>query len=170
MVGRYSYSVEVPLLNFTAQSSNKFDDAAANSILNPANKPGLIVAITAIETYYSGLYSKSTSQRPIISQLDATKLAVTLRVGNVEPIYQAPYLSYCTLLNYGMRRNIVPTPINLSKSEVIIQDALANNSFSAIFNFWYDVFTVSEWKLVMDSIRNKQINLPSKKQRLSDEL
>lgn len=165
MKGRYSYSVEVPILNFAAQSTNKFADVASNSLLNPANKPGIVVAITGIETFYSGLYSQSTSQRPVVTQADAAKLAVTLRVANDEPIYQTPYLSYCTILNYGVVKEIVPTPINLSKSEIVVQQALASNAFSAIFNFWYEVFTVEEWARIVKNIRERQIAMPNAQPR-----
>ena len=161
MTGKYSYSVEVPILNFGAQGVNKFNDIASNSLLNPANKPNIIVAITAIETFYAGQYAQSTSQRPVVTQADSAKLAVTLRVGNDEPIYQAPYLSFCTIINYGLKREIVPTPINLSKSEVAVQQALANNTFSAIFNFWYELFTLEEWKKITDTIRERQIKFPN---------
>ena len=162
MKGRFSYAVEVPLLNFNAQGVNKFSDVASNSLLDPANKPGLVVAITGIETYFNGLYSMSPSQRPVVTQADATKLAVTLRVGNDEPIFQTPYLSYCTILNYGVVKEIVPTPINLSKSEIVVQDALASNAFSVIINFWYQYFTTAEWNLVVDRIKMIQKAQPIK--------
>jgi len=157
MIGKFAYSVEVKLLNFTAQSQNEFKDLAANTLLNPANKPDLVVAIVGIESYYASIYAFSTSGRPVVTQADSSKLAVTFNVANDEPLYYTPYLDFNTLLNYGRVKEIEPTPINLQKSYVVVQNALANNTFSALFNFWYEHFTKAEWVQVEAAIKARKL-------------
>lgn len=152
MIGKYAYAVEVPLTNFSAQGQNKFNDLASNSLLNPSGKADLVVVITGIETYYEALYAFTVSGRQVVSQAQASQLAVTFNVANDEPIYQVPYLDFSTVLNYGEVREIEPMPINLQKSYVIVQEALANQNFSAQFNFWYERYTNKEWEEVRAAI------------------
>lgn len=144
-VGKNSYTVYVPLINNAQNQINLFTDTASRNLLNPANSDNHVV-IRAVETYYSSLLAFDNQQRPIVSQANAANLVVTFRVGKDVPIYQIPYLDFATQLNYGIVKELDPTEINLSKSEVTCLGALPDNTTSAAFVFWYETLTPREYQ------------------------
>jgi hypothetical protein len=156
MIGKYAYSVEVPITNFTTQGQNKFNDLASNSLLNPASTPGVTPVVQGIESFYASLYSFSPSNRPVVSQADAASLAVTFNSENTEPLYQTPYLDFATVLNYGKIKEIEPTALNLQKSYVLVQQTIAAGQ-STIFNFWFDRFTDKEWTELKAHIKAQKL-------------
>ena len=143
-VFKNSYTVFVPLLNFGVNQINPFQDTASRNLLSPANSSDHVV-IRAISTYYASLLAYDNQQRPIVSQANAANLVVTFRVGKDVPIYQLPYLDMVTQTNYGIIKEIEPTEINLSKSEVICLGALPDGTTSAAFVFYYETLSPSEY-------------------------
>jgi len=153
-IGRNSYTVYVPLLNFTANQINLFTDTASRNLLNPANSENHVV-IRAVETFYSSLLAFDNQQRPIVSQANAANLVVTLRVGKDVPIYQIPYLDFATQLNYGIVKELFPSEINLSKSDVTCLGALPDGTTSAAFVFWYETLTPAEYHEYTRNMRKR---------------
>ena len=152
--GRNSYTVYVPILNFGANQINAFTDTASRNLLSPANQSGRVI-IRAVESFYNSYLAYDNQQRPIVTAADAANLAVTFRVGQDTPIYQLPYLDFSTQLNFGMVKEIEATELNLSKSEVVCLGALADNTKSVAFVFWYDVLSPNEYEAFRKSQRQR---------------
>jgi len=152
MIGKFSYTIEVQLLNFLANQENFFNDVTSNSLLDPANKPNEIVVITGIESFFSSVYAYSPSQRPVVTQANAANLAITFHVGQDDVHYQVPYNSFSTIINYGFIKEIEPSPINMSKSKIVVMGDLPDNTTSGMINFWYDVYTKDDYKKLQAAI------------------
>jgi hypothetical protein len=144
-VGRTSYTIYVPLTNFTANGENLFQDTASNTLLNPANSSEHVL-VRAIEVMTATQLAFDNTGRPVVTQANAANLAITLRVGQDETNYQLPYLDVCTQLNYGLVKEFFPMEINMSKSSVICLGALPDNTTSAALVFWYETLSTQEWQ------------------------
>jgi len=157
--GSNFYPIECALVNSTAQSINLFKDLSANTLLNPNYNTKVKIVVRAIEVYYAEILSTAPSGRPIISQADSVNIAATFRVDNDVPIYQAPYLSWATQLNYGIIKEIAPVSINFEKSEVICVAALTDSpgNTSALFGIWYDVLTFTQYDQLMKMMQDDKM-------------
>lgn len=144
-VGRTSYTIYVPLTNYTANGENLFQDTASNTLLNPANSSEHVL-IRAIEVMTATQLAYDNTGRPVVTQANAANLAITLRVGQDETNYQLPYLDVNTQLNYGLVKEFFPMEVNMSKSSVICLGALPDNTTSAALVFWYETLSTEEWK------------------------
>lgn len=152
MIPRFSYPVEVQLLNYASTAENTFNDNTANSILSPVNQSDIVV-ITHIETFFESIYQTSPSGRPIVSQADASLLQMTFKVHQDDRIFQNPYLNFCKFLNYGEMVEIEPTPINLVKSYIQVNSPYIAAGQSAYVNFWYDIYSPKDWDALKAAIR-----------------
>lgn len=155
--GSHYYPIECALVSYAAQSVNTFKDLSSNTLLNPNYNTKVKVVVRAIETYFTSLLSVAPSGRPIITQANAANIAVTFRVGNDEPIYQSPYLTWVTSLNYGIIKEIAPVAINFEKSEVICMAALPDGTTSAYFGIWYDVLTFKQYDELMRKMEHDKM-------------
>ena len=144
-VGRTSYTIYVPLTNYTANGENLFQDTASNTLLNPANSSEHVL-IRAIEVMTATQLAYDNTGRPVVTQANAANLAITLRVGQDETNYQLPYLDVNTQLNYGLVKEFFPMEVNMSKSSVICLGTLPDNTTSAALVFWYETLSTEEWK------------------------
>jgi hypothetical protein len=144
-VGRTSYTIYVPLTNYTANGENLFQDTASNTLLNPANSSEHVL-IRAIEVMTATQLAYDNTGRPVVTQANAANLAITLRVGQDETNYQLPYLDVNTQLNYGLVKEFFPMEVNMSKSSVICLGALPDNTTSAALVFWYETLSTQEWQ------------------------
>jgi len=149
--GSLYYPIECALNNANAQSNNSFKDLAANTLLNPNRNNKVKIVVRAIETYIAEVISTAPSGRPLIPYSDANNIAVTFRVKEDEPIFQMPYITFITSLNYGIIKEVAPMSINFEKSEVINMANLTVNpgNTSAYFGIWYDVLTFSQFDALM---------------------
>ena len=149
--GSNYYPIECALVNSAQQSTNLFKDLSTNTLLNPNYNTKVKVVVRAIESYTAEILAYAPSGRPIITAADAVNIAATFRVGNDEPIYQNPYLTWVTSLNYGIIKEVAPQSINFEKSEIICMGALTVNpgNTSAYFGIWYDVLTFKQYDELM---------------------
>lgn len=147
--GSNYYSIECALINNGSQGKNLFKDLSSNSLLNPNHNTKVKIVARAIEVYTAELLAKTPSNRPLISQADATNIVVTFRVGEDQPIYQNPYLTWVTSLNFGIIKEIAPISINFEKSDVTCLSPLPTNTTSAFFGIWYDALTFKQYDELM---------------------
>ena len=128
-----SYTVEVPLENFTRGSNNMFQ---LNQFLQ--NKGTGSVIYTGLDVYFATQQSRSESNRPVISSVNAARIAITLRYGGKDQIYLAPYVSYNSNVNYGMIRRFKPQGFDLTDSYIKVLEDLPDGTTSALLTFYFD--------------------------------
>jgi hypothetical protein len=143
-LSRQIYTVEVQLVNNTGGSGeNLFKDVASGTLLNPGNTTDRVL-IRAIEFYTADIYAVASSGNPVVSQAQAANLVVTFRVGQDTPLFEVPCLEWTTQLNFGVVKEIFPTPINLLKSGVTAKSTIATG-LSCVFGFHYERLTAKEF-------------------------
>jgi len=155
-IGRNSYTIYTPLLNYQANGENIFQDLASNTLLNPANSSEHVL-IRAIEAMTADQLAFDNSGRPIVTAANAANLAVTFLVGTDEVMYQLPYKDFCTQLNYGIVKEIEPMEINMSKSKVICLGALPDGTTSTAIVFWYEILSKDEFRLFKANERRRML-------------
>lgn len=153
------------MVNYTAGSGeNEFKDAASGTLLNPGNTTDRVV-IRAIEVYISDIYYVAPSGNLVVTQPDAAKCVLTLRVGEDEPIYQVPILDFTTQINFGVIKELFPTPINLLKSSITAIGTLSSANLSVMIGFHYERLTAAEFKAFQDAYPFPTGGLQNKKNR-----
>ena len=149
-LSRQIYTLEIPLVNFTAGSGeNEFKDVASGTLLNPGNTTDRVL-IRAVEVYTQELYATAPSGNTVANITQAANLVLTLRVGEDQPIYEVPVLAFVTQLNFGIVKELFPTAINLLKSSVTAMGTIPAN-LSLMLGFHYERLTAAEYQAYVDS-------------------
>lgn len=128
-----SYTVEVPLVNFTRGSNNNF---LLNQYLQKEGTDSVLY--NGLEVFFNTQQSYTESNRPVITAANAAKVAINLKLNGKDKIYLAPYVSYNTLINYGMIRRFVPQKFDLTDSYIRVMEDLPDNTTSALLVFYFD--------------------------------
>ena len=128
-----SYTVEVPLANFTRGSRNNF---LLNQYLQ-RNGTGSVM-YNGLDVFFSTQQSRTETNRPVVSSVNAARVAITLRNGGKDMIYLAPYVSYNSQINFGKIRRFKPQPFDLTDSYLQILEDLPDGTTSALLTFYFD--------------------------------
>lgn len=130
---RNSYTVEVPLENFSRGSNNMF---LLNQFLQKNGTSSVIY--TGLDVFFSTQQSRTETNRPVISSVNAAKIAITLRRNGKDVVYLAPYVSYNSNINYGMIRRFKPQGFDLTDSYIKVLEDLPDGTTSALLTFYFD--------------------------------
>jgi len=127
-----SRTVEVPLTNAAIGGQAKF---LLDEVLNPKATGSVI--FTGMEVFTANEQTKSNTGRAIISLPDAAKVSLVMMWGNEEVIYQAPYIDFLSLSNFGMIRRLKALKFSLTSCYVQNMDTLSTANSSALVTFFY---------------------------------
>jgi hypothetical protein len=130
---RNSYTVEVPLENFTRGSKNMF---LLNQFLQTNGTSSVIY--TGLDVFFATQQSRTETNRPVISSANAAKIAINLKRNGKDQIYLAPYVSYNSNINYGMIRRFKPQGFDLTDSYIQVMEDLPDGTTSALLTFYFD--------------------------------